>query len=471
MRSIEEIDFGRLDAEQDENLSDYFLATPRVIGDIERKGKYIVLGRKGSGKTAIFKHLEDNLDEKWGCIPVNLDLEDYPFEVHKQLKDAGLTEASAYSRSWKLLICLSACIKLFPYGLDEDKKKISSAVRSLGVDSENEFSSTLRKWFSQVKRIDFPSIEGWGGGGIEFQTDTLNSSKINVAIDKLMAAWKNISKNRRVSVLIDRMDDGWSGDDKSKSFIAGGVRAARDINSILRKKNYPSSVILFLRTDIWDAIDFNDWNKTSQDQVRIEWDRDKLLDVIDLRIRSSLDIPIDDPISPWSAVFETGIVKSRQPSNDYIVGRTMMKPRDAIAFCLYAEEAREDLQEKISTGDILEGEKKFSEHMLAELRDEIAPLVKNVKSTIQAMRGVRYRTFELAKWYESCKISGIEYSDSHNLLEALVNCSAVGIYSAGGAAGGSRTTYKYSDPYIVVREDLVYQFHPSLLKALDLIEK
>ena len=67
---VKELDFGRLDAESDRSILNYFVQT----GSVEeiKEGKYLVLGRKGSGKTAIFKYLEKEEHTKDNVVSLDL---------------------------------------------------------------------------------------------------------------------------------------------------------------------------------------------------------------------------------------------------------------------------------------------------------------------------------------------------------------------------------------------------------------
>jgi hypothetical protein len=89
---IQRVDFGRLDAESDPNLLNYFLVTGTVRGIVS--GAKLVIGRKGSGKTALFTHLAANLETR----VIELDLLDYVFELHRGFTEVGLPAERATRR-------------------------------------------------------------------------------------------------------------------------------------------------------------------------------------------------------------------------------------------------------------------------------------------------------------------------------------------------------------------------------------
>jgi sll1717 protein len=94
------INFGRLDAESDKSLMDYFVEIGSIKSILE--GKHLVIGRKGSGKTAIFRYLELQLPKKNICT-INLELDNYYFSSHKQLKETGVPENNSYYECMEII--------------------------------------------------------------------------------------------------------------------------------------------------------------------------------------------------------------------------------------------------------------------------------------------------------------------------------------------------------------------------------
>lgn len=123
---VNNIEFGRLDAESDKSILNYFVQT----GSVEevKKGKYLVLGRKGSGKTAIFKYLENDEHTKDNVVP--LGLKEYPYAAHKTLKESGMSDDSAHTLSWTFLIILISIKFLEMEGALSRKEKKGSKRRS-----------------------------------------------------------------------------------------------------------------------------------------------------------------------------------------------------------------------------------------------------------------------------------------------------------------------------------------------------
>ena len=105
MKKLELLDgFGAIDAESDTILLRAF-EDHNSFEDVKKINKSVVIGRKGTGKTAIFKKIltlpkESNLS--YGHT-----FSDYPWNYHDMVKNDGMLEYEKYLHSWKYLILLT----------------------------------------------------------------------------------------------------------------------------------------------------------------------------------------------------------------------------------------------------------------------------------------------------------------------------------------------------------------------------
>ena len=82
---IKKIDFGEIDGYGDPNLEKYFLDNgywDKIISD----KIFFVVGKKGTGKSSIYQMIERESLNK-GCIVVNKDFGEFPFEKLLRLQD------------------------------------------------------------------------------------------------------------------------------------------------------------------------------------------------------------------------------------------------------------------------------------------------------------------------------------------------------------------------------------------------
>ncbi|TVV70495.1 P-loop ATPase, Sll1717 family [Sphingomonas solaris] len=94
---------GKPSAEEDAVL-DYFLTTDSVR-QISENEVFLVIGRKGAGKTALVKHFTKDQTNPYHRA---LNLRGYPWALHGELANQQGSEMEAYVSSWRYLIAAQA---------------------------------------------------------------------------------------------------------------------------------------------------------------------------------------------------------------------------------------------------------------------------------------------------------------------------------------------------------------------------
>ncbi len=92
------IEFGQVSAERDESLSEYFFENGVLEAVIKNRHRFLILGRKGAGKTAVFQHLSQNtckylLSTDYSA---SLSLQNYSWDIHNLLAAEGKASSLAY---------------------------------------------------------------------------------------------------------------------------------------------------------------------------------------------------------------------------------------------------------------------------------------------------------------------------------------------------------------------------------------
>jgi hypothetical protein len=102
------IDLGKGEAEKDLHLKKYFLKTHHYNSAFSGK-KTIIIGRKGSGKSAIFTLMRDELAEQ-GKLVIPIIPDQFSWSALGDYKGKGIPLEQAYMNVWKLTL-LSAIIR------------------------------------------------------------------------------------------------------------------------------------------------------------------------------------------------------------------------------------------------------------------------------------------------------------------------------------------------------------------------
>lgn len=107
-KTIQDVEtFGAIDAENDVKLLENFYKSG-LIDELIQGKKSIVIGRKGTGKSAIYTYICDELKNE----AVKLVFKDYPWQLHDKFKNDLVAERERYANSWEFLLYIEIAKKL-----------------------------------------------------------------------------------------------------------------------------------------------------------------------------------------------------------------------------------------------------------------------------------------------------------------------------------------------------------------------
>lgn len=468
--SIAKVDFGRVDAEGETNLSEYFVDTG-VLSRLVSGRKQFVIGRKGSGKTALFSLATE---EKLKRPVIKLDFADYAWEAHKKIREGGLSSESSYVASWRFTFLMSVCQYWTKNAPKKVQNKAQQYYKQIYRDEQPGVLEFLVDKFRRIRRVDLPGIEGLAtGGGIELEDKEggpILAASINQWSRVLFTFIKENFDACPFTISLDRLDDGWDASEASKMLLAGVIKAARDFNQELRRPDQPPPVLLFLRSDIFNELRFNDKNKIVADIEFLDWTEEKLVDVAAARIARSLN---SSRANAWNRVFSTTEMRQRASIQSYILKRTMWRPRDIIAFCIHCQEvALDQNHDQVQTTDVYSAEERYSKHIYDELDDEMHKQVSDARSSLQALRDMGKTRFRFRDWERAIRRRDANVSDDdvRHRLQDLFDYSVVGVQRRGGISRGTSFQFIYHDRLLEPNFNGEMVVHLSLKKHLRLKE-
>lgn len=476
MACISGVDFGRVDAEFEENLAEYYVDTG-VIGRIKLGRRWLVLGRKGSGKTALFRVLDE---PRLGRSIRRLSFEEYPWQLHRLIAMDGVLGETAYTASWRFMMLVEMTKHLTVYCEAEARKRGNALLAEIyGPEEQPDFFSSLIDKARRIRRIDLPGVNGlFSMGGFELEdaksVGPLLASSVHDWSQRLLEFVKEHFSRHPLTLTMDRLDDGWDATESSRGMLAGVLKAARDINLNLGQRGWSAPVVVFLRSDIFDELNFNDKNKLSADTERLEWADNALVDVVEARIGHSLSLPKK---GSWETVFSDAEMRQRASIKSYLIKRCMGRPRDIVAFCIECQNVSQNRgHDRVETDDVYEAEKVYSRHIFDEMLDEAHKQIPQFKDYLLAVREVGRTKFTLESWASVAIRRGLADSrgKSRDILQILFDYSVVGVLRRGGRAdgraGGSKYQFIYSDRLVEPDFEGEVSVHPALKKELALVE-
>ncbi|AJQ94168.1 P-loop ATPase, Sll1717 family [Gynuella sunshinyii] len=399
---------GEADAENDQSfLEDCFVD----IGDYEvlcntSAPQCIVLGRTGAGKSALLEQVRRNQERVISIEPEELALRHISNStILTFFENLGVNLDIFYNLLWQHTFAVEL-IKI-EYKIDSVQKKDSffSTVSSLikGNSKKQQALSYIEEWgekfwldtesrikdFTEKLESNLKQTVSGKVPGIELKissgkslTEEQKSEVIyygkrvvsDVQISKLSKIIELLSEDifndpqKKTYIVIDRLDENWVEDHLRYKLIRALIETTKKFRSI-----EPVKIIFTLRTDllnrVLDQTRDSGFQKEKYDSLflTLRWEKLQIKSILDKRINKLLknkytknDVFFDD-------IFPPKLDGLR--GDDYIIDRTFLRPRDAIAFvnhCLIESEGKTEI-----TGSIVKmAEKGYSYDRLESLKYE-----------------------------------------------------------------------------------------------------
>jgi hypothetical protein len=331
------LDFGAPAAERDmgRGLEKYFVESA-AFGRVRSGAKTIILGNRGSGKSAIFKVLASR-ERAAGSIVIELAPEDYSYELLSSTMaaaDAGSwAKQGAYAAAWKYLIYVLIMKEVAGRGGKGATKAIYRYVRDNHPDPQ---AGTLATLVSYLKRLEGIKIGPLEAGFKSRELDNLYKLE---EIHHLLPQLMEVLDRQRVVVLVDELDRGWDSSEDARAFVSGLFQACVSVNEL----HGHLRVYVSLRQELYDDVPalYDDAQKYRDLLETISWTEDSLLKLIAKRIRHCAQENGHNPraldqagdLACWNAVFAAPPGHPADSSYRYMIERTLCRPREIIQFC------------------------------------------------------------------------------------------------------------------------------------------
>jgi len=227
---------------------------------------------------------------------------------------------------------------------------------------------------------------------------------------------------RRYYIVIDRLDEDWVEDGLRYLLIRALIETVRDFVKVKHAK-----IVIALRYDLLDRVVRLTRDAGFQEEkyeslyLPIEWTRDQLMNLLDLRVDALVRQRYTNRVVTHCDLLPAKIDK--QPSIDYLLKRTLMRPRDLILFFnLCIAQAADNPSITAPMVRLAEGE--YSRLRLRSLADEWQSDYPMLLSFVDLLKG-RPSIFAL---------EAITEEDCLNLCVRLHERGALGTDDLSGAA-------------------------------------
>lgn len=405
---------GAAAAEQDQRiLQECFIDTGilQTLLDTDDH-RCIIVGRTGSGKSALISQIS-LVENSIILNPDNLSLSYiYSSTVLNYFQEIGVNLNLFYRLLWKHIFCVEILRKR--YGIYDEHKK-QSFLQSLFNSKKRRAIDYLRQWGDSFwQETDYRLKEVVN----KLENDLISSIKsvIPEVIDANFSVSKKISEEKRSEVVylgqqivnkiqmrdlssildfiedevlsdkhkkyyiaIDRLDEDWIEEKLRLRFIRALIEVSFDFN---KKKNIKS--IISIRSDLLDRVyrftrdtGFQE-EKYKTSIINLSWSKRELIDLIDKRIQFLFKNQYTNEIITNKDVLSV-IKKGKSTTNaiDYMIERTLNRPRDIIQFfneCI----KQADGQIIINNSILYQSEGNYSRERFRALLDEWIAIYPNL---------------------------------------------------------------------------------------------
>ena len=284
-QALKDIASWSIDAKLDDNQR-YFYQTLDVDMLLNGKKAYVI-GRKGTGKTAIAKFLKSHVS--YDFFASDISLKNFPFNELYSLKDVSYANPNEYITIWKFLIYMEILSLMNKnQALSSDlRRAIESTLPKKPVQG---FSRRIKNITSNAFSLN-ASVLSFSQDS-EYSTEDLSwVEKVNVLEDLIL---NNIDSSKYF-VIFDELDEDYSYQSAVEptgeylNLISGLFKAVQYIKSLAFELNLKIHPVIFLRDDIYSLIQDNDKNKWSDLEVNLSWTRTSIQPLLAHRLSRAFD--------------------------------------------------------------------------------------------------------------------------------------------------------------------------------------
>jgi hypothetical protein len=475
LKPLEKIDLGDLAAENEiKALEAYFVPTGEY-NEVKRGHARLVVGRKGTGKTAIFYGVRSAYKPSKSHLVLDLKPEGHQFT---KLREAVLKELSpglqqhVLTAFWNYLLLMEIAHKIiresyaFSFHSTNLRASYLSVVKAYGADRDAEqgdFSERLLKLVDDIvnRRKAFTKIAGTAE--VTQLVYGQDIRPLNDALSEFLA----LSKKEHVWLLFDNLDKGWpvrAATEEDILLLRCLLEATRKLERQFESRGIYFHGVVFIRNDIYQHLLLDPADRGKDTPVQLDWNDPEVFKQI-IRRRIMLSTGLDGDFGAiWPVFFETHI--KGEESFSYILGRTLMRPRDVLRFvrgCI--EVAVNRGHDKVTEADIEQAERAYSEDAFVDITLELKDVKPKYSDVPYAFIGAN-EILSRTDVEMRLKGAGVSPDELEPVVDLLLWFGFLGIYVS---ADEERYSYQFQHDLKKMHSGLkqhAYSIHPSFRSTL-----
>jgi hypothetical protein len=451
---LERLELGAPAAENEmSTLNQYYVDTDESHQTLHGNAR-LVVGRKGSGKTALFIHIRDNLRRNRQYIILDLKPEGHQLKRLKHLVLDLLQDAvkeHVATAFWEYLLLLECCHKLLlndKITHTRDQRVYRLYNQLAAVYGENDFDEDVdfsERMYQLVQKISDEFKSQYGEEKIQYlRTNEVTQLIYKHDIPKLRTALlEYLQQKKQVWILFDNIDKGWPTRGITVTDITilkALLEATRKLERFFSRQDFEFHPVVFVRNDVFELLVEESSDRGKESKVSLDWtDRDLLKEFLRRRIVNSVfseDILFQDA---WNRICITHI--NGEDTADLLIERSLMRPRNLLSIISYAKSYAVNLRKtKIEEEDLAKALNTYSADISSEIGFEIRDVFPEAEDIIYHFIDAKkvFSVGELKSFIDSSSIN----VDKERIIEILFWFAFIGVNRV--TEEGERNIYIYN---------------------------
>jgi hypothetical protein len=438
---LSKIDLGDVAAENEiRGLRHYFVETGQSTQARQGHAR-LVVGRKGTGKTAIFYDVREAVKRGHDRLVIDLKPDGHQFIQMKELLldrlGLGLREHTMVA-FWQYIL-LSEIAR---YALERDR---TIAYRDPLRMHRYESLKNIYGRHDPGAELDFAQRLLYQVDRVTRRLGAVPVDEVGPALTEVLymdsgrelrsAVGEYVKEKEAVWLLVDNLDKGWpvrGATDSDILIVRALLEATRKIQRDFVDQGLDFNCLVFLRSDIHELLVESVPDKGKDTVIRLDWEDPKVFEQIVMRrVAQEIDLP-DAFASVWSRICAPLI--NGESSFDYIIDRTLMRPRNLLRFIRHAVDvAMNRAHDRILEDDLLHAERLYSSDVLTEAAFEVADTHPELEQVLYAFEGSQAAMRVDEALDRLTVLFGLSPNDAERSLDLLLWFGVLGVHSLGQA--------------------------------------
>lgn len=459
--------------QQPELLLDGFLDAEGISDAVRNSSKFLVLGHKGSGKSAVVQHLRLLAETDPLSFVTTTYLGDFPYNDFAHIIRGHAEPEARYPTAWLWLILLSffdSFTRDEGAAIHTDGNFVTAlrALNDMGLlprpDLRRVALVTSRNGF----KLNIPAVLDVHGERV-----SQDVVRLPLFVDRLKEIASRFRSESRHLLMIDGLDDILTASPVQYDSLAALVVESSRLNHFFRANDVPAKVVVLCRTDLYERLPNANKNKIRQDAaIELDWYHDPrnphASNLVRLTSRRT-ELTYPDCKNLFREFFPEHM--GSRPILQFLLDHTRHTPRDFIQLLNNIQKFATGTG-RLSGDQILSGVRAYSiNYFLPEIRDELAGYTTRAEAdrAFDLLAALHLRQFQYGNAETIIQKYGERFDEVHlhRVMTLLFECSAIGNVDE-SEGGGAAFTYKFRNRNSGFRPEAAIRVHSGLWKALNL---